>query len=197
MYIPGARQQAIRVGVTRSVREHYPDDHWIEGIDETFAYVRTDAAFVAAEDNIAPLLRNHVPHVGPVAGLYEVNLDSMDVIGLAVKKVGRTTGLTTGTVVAFGYGIPNSNEQIDRFIGSEPANVYTDFLIAPRGEGPFSAPGDSGSGILVDEATHENQALGLLWGGWPTDIGRPSGLEDLTYGINLNRVLETMNLELL
>ena len=197
MYIPGAEQQAIRVGVTRSVREHYPDDRWIEGVNETFAYVRTDAAFVAAEDNIAHLLRNDVPRVGFVSGLYEIDLDSMDIIGLPVKKVGRTTGLTNGTVVAFGYGVPNANEQIDRFLGREPANVYTDLLIAPKGPGPFSAPGDSGSGILADDAAHANQALGLLWGGWPTDIGRATGLEDLTYGINLNRVLDEMSLALL
>lgn len=197
MYIPGAQQQALRVGVTRSVREHYPDDRWIEGVNETFAYVRTDAAFVAAEDNIAPLLRNEVPNVGQVAGLYEVDLDSLDVIGLPVKKVGRTTGLTAGIVIAFGYGISSANEQVDRFLGHEPANVYTDFLIAPRDGGPFSAPGDSGSGILVDDDSHNNQALGLLWGGWPTDIGRATGLEDLTYGIDLNRVLQEMSLELL
>ncbi|WP_299616319.1 hypothetical protein [Pelagibius sp.] len=197
MYIPGAQQQAIRVGVTRSVREHYPDERWIEGVNEKFAYVRTDAAFVAAENHIAPLLRNDVPRVGQVAGIYEVDLDTMDVIGTRVKKVGRTTGLTHGTVVAFGFGIPNANEAIDRFLGYEPANVYTDFLIAPREAGPFSAPGDSGSGILVDEAAHNNEALGLLWGGWPTDIGRATGLEDLTYGINLKRVFQEMKLELL
>ena len=197
MYIPGAQQQAVRVGVTRSVREHYPDDKWIEGVNEKFAYVRTDAAFVAAEDNIVPFLRNEVPQLGQVAGLYEVDLDSMDVIGLPVQKVGRTTGLTAGIVVAFGYGVPNANEQIDRFIGREPANVYTDFLIASRNGDPFSAPGDSGSGILVDDVAHANQALGLLWGGWPTDIGRAAGLEDLTYAINLKRVLSEMNLELL
>ena len=160
MYIPGAQQQAVRVGVTRTVREHYPDDQWIEGINESFAYVRTDAAFVAAEEGIADFLRNDVPQVGPVQGVYDVNMDSMDVIGLPVKKVGRTTGLTTGVVAAFGYGISNANEQIDRLIGSEPANVYTDFLIAAEGEGPFSAPGDSGSGILVNSNDqHQNKAL--------------------------------------
>ena len=197
MYIPGAQQQAVRVGVTRAVREHYPDDEWVEGVNETFAYVRTDAAFVAAEDNIVPLLRNDVPNVGAVTGVYEVNLHSLDVIGLPVKKVGRTTGLTMGVVVAFGYGVPNANEQIDRFLGREPANVYTDFLIAARDGGPFSAPGDSGSGILADDDAHNNEALGLLWGGWPTDIGRAMGAEDLTYAINLKRVLEEMRLELL
>ena len=197
MYVPGANQQAIRVGVTRSVREHYPDEQWIGGVDEKFAYVRTDAAFVAAEDNVVPLLRNDVPGVGEVTGTYDVDLDSMDVIGLRVKKVGRTTGLTHGVVVAFGYGIPNANETIDRFLGREPANVYTDFLIASRDAGPFSAPGDSGSGILVDEGPYNNHAVGLLWGGWPSDIGRTVGLEDLTYAINVNRVLQEMNLELL
>lgn len=197
MYIPGAKQQAIRVGVTRSVREHYPDDQWIPEVDESFAYVRTDAAFVAAEANVAALLKNEVPSVGEISGTYELDFDSMDVIGLPVKKVGRTTGHTKGVVVAFGYGVPNANEQIDRFLGHEPANVYTDFLIAPLGEDPFSAPGDSGSGILVDDDTHNNQALGLLWGGWPTDIGRGKGIEDLTYAINLARVLEELQLELL
>ena len=148
---------------------------------------------MAAEENIAPLLRNDVPNVGQVGEVYEVDLDSMDVIG----KVGRTTGLTSGIVVAFGYGVPNANERIDRFLGREPANVYTDFLIASREEGPFSAPGDSGSRILADDEVHNNQALGLRWGGWPTDIGRANGVEDLTYAIYLDRVLKEMNLELL
>jgi len=197
MYVPGARQQAIRVGVTRSVREHYPDDAWIPEVDEKYAYVRTDTAFVAAESNVVALLRNEVPSVGEISGTYEVNFDSLDVIGLPVKKVGRTTGHTKGIVVAFGYGVPNANEQVDRLLGHEPANVYTDFLIAPMGEAPFSAPGDSGSGILVDDDTHNNQALGLLWGGWPTDIGRGKGIEDLTYAINLGRVLQELQLELL
>lgn len=198
MYIPGAQQQSLRIGVTRAVREHYPDDAWIEGINETFAYVRTDAAFVAAEDGVAHLLRNDVPNVGPIAGEYDVNLNSMDLIGMPVKKVGRTTGLTTGVIVAFGYGVPNENEFIDRAIGSEPANVYTDFLIAGDSGEPFSAPGDSGSGILVNSNDqHQNKALGLLWGGWPTDIGRGSGVEDLTYGINLSRVLGELDLSLI
>ncbi len=197
MYIPGARQQSLRVGVTRSVREHYPDDEWIKGINEVFAYVRTDAAFVAAEDGIAPFLRNDVPNVGPVGEVYDVDLNSMDVIGMPVKKVGRTTGLTTGVVVAFGYGIPSANEQIDRFLGAEPANVYTDFLIASNDAHPFSAPGDSGSGILAGDGPHRDDAIGLLWGGWPTDIGRAGGVEDLTYAINLKRILEEMDLALL
>ncbi len=197
MYIPGVQQQALRIGVTRTVREHYPDDQWIEGVDERFAYVRSDAALVAVEPELAGALANDVPELGEIRGVHQVDLDSMDIIGRRVKKVGRTTGLTEGIIVAYGYGIQNANEIIDRVLDAEPANVYTDFLIAAApGFAEFSAPGDSGSAILV-ETQAGAEGLGLLWGGWPTDIGRNRGLEDLTYGIDLARLMTTMGLKLL
>ena len=84
---------------------------------------------------------------------------------------------------------------MDRAVGREPANSYTDLLIAAREKGKvFSAAGDSGSAILVDD--DQNRPIGLLWGGWPEDIGRGHGMEDLTYAIDLMRVLKTMKLEL-
>ena len=201
LYVPGYNQNAIRVGVTREVREHYPDDKLIEGVNEKFAFIRTDAAFVAAEQDVASFLRNASPTTPPTAigDPFAVDLDSMDIIGMPVKKIGRTTGLTRGTVVAYGYGVASDNEAIDRAIRKEPANIYTDMLIAPRdGGGPFSAKGDSGSAILVDTDNNDrNRALALLWGGRPTNIGRPSGLEDLTYAIDLKRILRKLELELL
>lgn len=197
MYVPGGNQPSVRVGVTRTVREHYADDEWMPGVDERFAYVRSDAAFVVIEERLRAQLRNEVPTVGPIAGMLPVNFDSLDVIGMPVKKVGRTTGLSEGVVVAYGYGIPNANEIIDRELGAEPANVYTDFLIAPTaGFEAFSAPGDSGSPI-VTQIDGKVLAVGLLWGGWPTDVGRGGGVEDLTYGINLSRLLAAMKLNLL
>lgn len=197
MYVPGGSQASVRVGVTRFVREHYPDDEWIKGINEPFAYVRSDAAFVAVEDRFADLLVNEIPNIGKLSGELEIDLDTMDPIGMRVRKVGRTTGLTEGVIVAFGYGINNENEIIDRRLDAEPANIYTDFLIAPAaGFQEFSAPGDSGSPI-VTEKDGNTYGLGLLWGGWPTDIGRATGVEDLTYGINLSRLLDMTGLELL
>ena len=124
----------------------------------------------------------------------------MEVIGLPVKKVGRTTGLQKGTIVAFGYGIGSEEDVLQRSIGREPPNYYTDFLIAPRGDSAiFSTYGDSGSPILVDKPGHpdHNRPIGLLWGGWPGDIGRNRGVEDLTYGIAISRLLEQLELELL
>ena len=126
-----------------------------------------------------------------------VDLDSLDLIGMQVSKVGRTTGLTQGVVVAYGYGISHINEAVDRRLGAEPANIYTDFLIAPAGGyDSFSVSGDSGSAIFaqVDDGYY---GVGLLWGGWPQDIGRGVGIENLSYGIDLTRLLKLLNLDLL
>ncbi len=199
LYIPGFRQNALRIGVTRVVLEHKPDDEWITGIDEKFAYVRTDSAFVVVEENIVPHLKNEILNVGPIGEVYAPDLNSMEIIGKPVKKIGRTTGLQYGVITAFGYGIPGSDEMIDRYINKEPANFYTDFLIAPRTPSRiFSTHGDSGSPILLDTNDADaDRPLALLWGGWPADIGRNKGVEDLTYGINLNRILNELNLEFL
>lgn len=196
LYIPGYDQQSIRLGLTRRALEYIPDDRWLEGVDETYAYVRTDAAFVEVDPALHGLLRNAWPVPGGQFGEPRaIDLDSLEVIGMPVKKVGRSTGLQRGTVVAFGYGIAGESEQIDRAVGREPANFYTDLLIAHREKGKsFSAGGDSGSAILVDD--EKNQPIGLLWGGWPEDIDRGRGVEDLTYGIDLRRVLRAMELEL-
>ena len=143
-------------------------------------------------------MRNEVFSIGAIGVPMETELDSMEVIGTGVKKVGRTTGLQHGTVVAFGYGIASEEEFLDRRIGQEPANFYTDLLIAPRAPSEvFRAPGDSGSPILIDSDDEDNnRPIGLLWGGRPTDIGRSQGLEDLTYGISLPRILDALDLEL-
>ena len=198
MYIGGGNGPTmVRIGVTRSVREHYPDDEWVTGIDEPFAFIRSDAAFIAVEDKFKKLLINDIPNVGKLDDPLKINLDSMDVIGMPVSKVGRTTGLTHGVIVAYGYGIAHNHEDVDRQFNVEPANIYTDFLIAPApGFDEFSSYGDSGSPIFT-EINHKTVGVGLLWGGWPADIGRDGGIEDLTYGVNLHRLLQLMGLALL
>lgn len=206
MYIPSFNQQSLDVGITRQVAEYIPDDGWIPGVDEKDAFVRIDAAFVAVRDKYAHLLRNEVPGAkdgresATMGAPFEVNYESLDVIGTPVKKVGRTTGLQRGVVVAYGYGIWSEEEALQRAIGREPPNYYTDFLIAPRGESKtFSTHGDSGSAILIDRPGHpdDNRPIALLWGGWPGDIDRLSGVEDLTYGISIHRLLQHMELDLL
>jgi hypothetical protein len=198
LYVPSFTQKSARLGLTREVLEYVADEDWLPGVDEKRAYVRADCAFVEVEEQMMPLLRGQAEGFGKVGKVAAVDLDSMGLIGLPVVKVGRTTGLQYGTVVAFGFGISSEEDYLDRLVGREPANFYTDLLIAPRKPSTvFSDHGDSGSPILLDtDDGRRGQALGLLWGGWPGDIGRKAGLEDLTYGILVSRILESLDLEL-
>jgi hypothetical protein len=178
--------------------EWVPDDQWIVGVDEPYAFVRTDAAFVVVASNLVSFLKNEIADIGPLGPLYSVDLNSMDIIGRKVKKVGRTTGLQTGVIVAYSRSIGDKSQEIDDELCTRPPNYYSDFVIAPTGESEFfSYAGDSGSPILLDtEDADNNRPLGLLWGGGPADIGRQVGLEDLTDGIDLGRILDRMGLEL-
>lgn len=87
---------------------------------------------------------DEILNIGQLAGATSAEL------GMALKKMGRTTGFTTGTVdqidvtvnVQYGQGL------IARFV---------DQIIA----GPMSQGGDSGSAVLNDD----NQLVGLLFAG--------------------------------
>ena len=72
-------------------------------------------------------------------------------INLRVKKYGRTTGLTKGKVYAVNVGYDTG---VARFVGQ--------IVITP---GSFSAPGDSGSLIVVDGGVNDRKAVGLLFAG--------------------------------
>src|SRR3972149_8043356 len=87
-------------------------------------------------------------------------------IGMAVKKSGRTTGLTTGTITAI-------NVTADIYyskqcgIGSQKARFVNQIMIGPGG---FSKGGDSGSLIVENVACSDAsparpRAVGLLFAG--------------------------------
>jgi len=82
--------------------------------------------------------------IGPVRGANEVEL------GETVQKSGRTTGLTTGTVIAVGTSLKvvMDNEQAAWFGDQVVSNLK-------------SGPGDSGS-LVVNS---QKQAVGLLFAG--------------------------------
>lgn len=85
--------------------------------------------------------------IGTIEGLAEASL------GMAVKKSGRTTGLTTGSI-----------QQIDVTArvsyGADKVAQFEDQLLA----GPMSQGGDSGSAVLDEE----NNLVGLLFAGSDT-----------------------------
>ena len=76
-------------------------------------------------------------------------------IGLPVMKYGRTTGLTHGTIYAIDATVNVSYD-------SGTARFIHQIIITP---GTFSAGGDSGSLIVVDDGTDTNKPVGLLFAG--------------------------------
>lgn len=84
-------------------------------------------------------------------------------LGLAVKKSGRTSGLTTGSIAAI-----NVTANVQYFkqcgIGSQTAQFVNQIAITP---GTFSAGGDSGSLIVENVATCP-RLVGLLFAGSDT-----------------------------
>lgn len=104
-----------------------------------------------------------------------------DDLGRAVYKAGRTTGVRRGAItaveidglpVAYDVGVLRFNDQIEVSGG-----VATD----------FSAPGDSGSLIVLDTG----EGVGLLFAG-----GRDSTGQDFTYANPLPVVLQTLGVTL-
>ncbi len=110
-------------------------------VDIASAVIDADAAF---ENSFLPL-RNRPDPVGLAAPR----------IGAKVFKVGRTSGLTFGSVTAIAARVPG----VGYGIGS--AAFENSFIIEGQGGGTFSAPGDSGSGIY----DMRGRLVGFLYAG--------------------------------
>lgn len=80
---------------------------------------------------------------------------------MAVKKVGRTTGLTFGTVTGKLAGPIPVNVAITE-LGLQSQVYFENAWVIESPKAPFSAPGDSGSLIVTDD---EQSSVGLLFAG--------------------------------
>ena len=93
--------------------------------------------------------------------------------GLLVKKCGRTTGLTTGSVTAI-----NANVIISYDTGQ--ARFTGQVVVTGTNKSAFSDGGDSGSLIVMNtpnDPANNNKPVALLFAGSPsTTIGNPIGL---------------------
>ena len=110
-------------------------------VDIASATVDADAAF---ENGFLPL-RNRPDPAGVAAPR----------IGAKVFKVGRTSGLTFGSVTTIATRVPS----VGYGIGS--ASFENSFIIEGQGGSTFSAPGDSGSGIY----DMRGRLVGFLYAG--------------------------------
>jgi hypothetical protein len=104
---------------------------------------------------IAKIITGKVDESGTILDIGQVSTVPLDPqMGMAVKKAGRTTDLTFGTISDVGVTVNVTySTGVARFINQ--------FTITP---GTFSAPGDSGSLIVTDEATCPHP-VGLLFAG--------------------------------
>jgi len=110
---------------------------------------------------IAQVLDGKVDSSGSIEHIGQVSADTLaPTINMQVKKNGRTTDLTTGTVTAVDVTVRVSyNKTCGK--GSQTATFTNQFIIGPAG---FSAGGDSGS-LIVENCSDYPRAVGLLFAG--------------------------------
>ncbi|KAL0306138.1 UNVERIFIED_CONTAM: protein NARROW LEAF 1 [Sesamum radiatum] len=127
------------------------DDLWFgifAGINpETF--VRADGAFIPfADDFDMTAVTTSVKGIGEIGNVKTIDLQSPidSLVGKQVMKVGRSSGLTTGTVLA--YALEYNDEKGICFL--------TDFLVVGENQQTFDLEGDSGSLIILKGGNGES-----------------------------------------
>lgn len=136
-----------------------------------------DAAIlrIAEEDLVSSMQRNY----------YDTPDHAIDpVANMIVTKVGRTTGHTTGRVVAqAGLRASVAYDIEAPFVGT----AYFEPIFIVQGiNGEFALPGDSGALVVGADANGEPAAVGLVF----------AVAGDMTYIQPINRVLEELDVEL-
>ncbi|KAI0507236.1 hypothetical protein KFK09_013358 [Dendrobium nobile] len=187
----------VYLGAVERATSFITDDLWY-GIyagtnPETF--VRADGAFIPfADDFDLSNVTTSVNGVGDIGDVKVIDLQSpiKSLIGRQVVKVGRSSGLTTGTVMA--YALEYNDEKGICF--------FTDFLVVGENHETFDLEGDSGSLIILTAQDGEKpQPVGIIWGG-TANRGRLKlrsghGPENWTSGVDLGRLLDLLELDLI
>lgn len=160
---------------------------------ETF--VRADGAFIPfADDFDMSTVTTTVKGLGEIGDVKIIDLQSpiSSLIGKQVVKVGRSSGLTTGTVLA--YALEYNDEKGICFL--------TDFLVVGENQQTFDLEGDSGSLIVMKGENGEKpRPIGIIWGGTANrgrlklQVGKPP--ENWTSGVDLGRLLNLLELDLI
>lgn len=179
------RHERFSIGITYVTKEYAVDEEWYGGvIDEENSHVRCDCGFVVVDEPLSAPVTQGLHIIGKTGPLLSINPDTMDIIGQKVISIGRTRGVQRGTIVAYAY-------EFEDEIRSE----YTDLLIIGEEGKAFSWKGDSGKIIVTDDENHSPVAL--LWGGWQERLRHGREQENWTYAIDLGKVLDRLNLDLL
>jgi len=119
-----------------------------------------------------------------------VDDDSMDLIGMKVRRLGRTTGLRRGMIEGFMYGT----------LGNDGETAYSDLVI--RGEVdnngesiPFSTYGDSGSMVVSDASPH--RPIAIMSAGNQLRMRNGTLHEDWTFATAIEPILDHFDIDLI
>ncbi|KAK0602596.1 hypothetical protein LWI29_035104 [Acer saccharum] len=192
--LPPTLGPGVYLGAVERATSFITDDLWygiFAGINpETF--VRADGAFIPfADDFDMSTVTTSVKGLGEIGDVKIIDLQSptSSLIGKQVVKVGRSSGLTTGTVLA--YALEYNDEKGICFL--------TDFLVVGENQQTFDLEGDSGSLILMKG--EKPRPIGIIWGGTANrgrlklQVGKPP--ENWTSGVDLGRLLNLLELDLI
>lgn len=195
--LPPTLGPGVYLGSVERATSFIRDDLWygiFAGINpETF--VRADGAFIPFTDDFdMTSVTTSVKGIGEIGDVKIIDLQSpiSSLIGKQVTKVGRSSGLTTGTVLA--YALEYNDEKGICFL--------TDFLVNGENQQTFDLEGDSGSLIVLKGENGEKpRPIGIIWGG-TANRGRlklkvGQSPENWTSGVDLGRLLNFLELDII
>ncbi|HUI08271.1 MAG TPA: hypothetical protein VL486_14825 [Verrucomicrobiae bacterium] len=117
---------------------------------------------------LAQILPGQVDTNGNILGIGILNAQPVAAtVGLAVKKSGRTSGVTQGVVAAVDVSILVDYDRVCG-LGTRVALFVHQIRITPGGFGDFSEGGDSGS-LVVEDVDSCPRPVGLLFAGGNSD----------------------------
>ncbi|GFQ04831.1 cytochrome c6 chloroplastic [Phtheirospermum japonicum] len=179
--LPPSLGPGVYLGAVERATSFVTDDLWY-GI-----FAGTNPDFNMA--NVTTLVKG----VGEIGEVNAIDLQSPigNLVGRQVVKVGRSSGLTTGTIMA--YSLEYNDEKGICF--------FTDFLVVGENQQTFDLEGDSGSLILLTSQNGEKpRPVGIIWGGTANrgrlklKVGQPP--ENWTSGVDLGRLLDILELDI-
>ncbi|XP_019150604.1 PREDICTED: uncharacterized protein LOC109147411 [Ipomoea nil] len=194
--LPPSLGPGVYLGAVERATSFITDDLWygmFAGMNpETF--VRADGAFIPfAEDFGMSSVTTCVKGIGEIGDVNKIDLQAPigSLIGRQVVKVGRSSGLTTGTIMAYAL----------EYNDVKGICFFTDFLVVGENQLTFDLEGDSGSLILLTGKNGEKaRPVGIIWGG-TANRGRlklkvGQSPENWTSGVDLGRLLDLLELDL-
>ena len=136
---------------------------------------------------IAQVRQGRVDPTGSILDIGVINSETLvPALNLAVKKSGRTSGLTEGTISAI-------NVTVDVSYGSGKTGRFVNQIFVSPGS--FLAGGDSGS-LLIEDAATAPRAVGLLFAGSST-IAVANPIQAVLNAFNVTMVGSTPTASLL